>query len=46
MDRDSVVLAEVILTVPKASVVRRLGRFTTEAMGWINECLRVSLALG
>jgi len=40
-----VVLASAILTVPKASVVKILGRFPEEAMEAIDECLRVSLGL-
>jgi len=46
LDRDSVVQAEVILTVPKANVVRRLGRFNDTAMRAVDACLRVSLGLG
>ena len=46
LDRDSVVQAEVILTIPKASVVGRLGRFGATAMVAIEARLRVSLELG
>ncbi|HIC94514.1 MAG TPA: type II toxin-antitoxin system PemK/MazF family toxin [Anaerolineae bacterium] len=45
LDRDSVVLASAILTVPKASVVKILGRFPEDAMEAIDDCLRVSLGL-
>jgi mRNA interferase MazF len=45
LDRAAVVKADTILTVPKASVARRLGRFPEEAMKAIDQCLRVSLAL-
>lgn len=45
LGRDSVVQAEVILTIPKASVAKRLGRFNDEAMRAIDQCLKVSLGL-
>lgn len=45
LDRDSVVQAEVILTIPKASVVRRLGRFNDATMRALDQCVKVSLAL-
>ncbi|MBS1251454.1 MAG: hypothetical protein MAG451_00487 [Anaerolineales bacterium] len=45
LDRDSVVLAQVILTVPKINVVRILGHFDQATMEAIDACLRVSLAL-
>jgi mRNA interferase MazF len=45
LDYDSVVLTSVILTIPKASVVRRLGRLTPAAMQAVDECLRISLSL-
>jgi mRNA-degrading endonuclease toxin of MazEF toxin-antitoxin module len=40
-----VVLGSVILTIPKASIVRRLGRLSHTAMQAVDDCLRVSLAL-
>ncbi len=45
LNRDSAVQSEVILTIPKASVARRLGRFNEVAMQAIDQCLRVSLGL-
>ena len=45
LDRDSVVLAQVILTIPKTSVVRILGHFDQATMTAIDTCIRVSLAL-
>lgn len=45
LDRDSVVQTEVILTIPKASVVKRLGRFNDVAMRAIDQCVKVSLSL-
>jgi mRNA interferase MazF len=45
LDRDSVVQGEVILTVQKTAVVRRLGQFNAEAMQLIDQCIRVSLGL-
>ena len=46
LDRDSTVQAEVILTVSKANVVRRIGRFSEATMRNVDGCLRVSLGLG
>ena len=46
LDRDSVVQAEVILTIPKTGVPARLGRFGDAAIEAIDQCLKVSLALG
>ena len=45
LQKDSIVQTEIILTIPKASVARRLGRFDEAAMRAIDQCLRVSLAL-
>lgn len=45
LQKDSIVHTEVILTIPKTSVTRHIGRFNDEAMKAINECLRISLAL-
>lgn len=45
LDRDSLVQAEVILTIPKASVVKRLGRFNDVTMRAIDQCVKVSLNL-
>ncbi|MFQ5341359.1 MAG: hypothetical protein ACE5F6_07405 [Anaerolineae bacterium] len=38
--------ADLILTVPKSQVIRTLGRFSEAALQAVDECLRVSLALG
>lgn len=45
LDLDCVVKAETIITVPKSSVIEKLGRFPPEAMVEIDRCLRVSLEL-
>ena len=45
LDHDSVVQTEVILTIPKARVARRIGRFSAGAMQAVDQCLRVSLGL-
>ncbi len=45
LGRDSVVQAEVILTIPKASVAKQLGRFNDTSMRAIDESLKVSLGL-
>jgi mRNA-degrading endonuclease toxin of MazEF toxin-antitoxin module len=45
LQRGSVVQTEIILTVPKTSVTRRLGRFNGATMSAIDQCIRVSLAL-
>lgn len=45
LDKDSIVKAETIVTIPKAQVIERLGRFPPEAMAAIDRCLRISLAL-
>ncbi len=45
LDCDSVVQTEVLLTIPKAQVTQKLGRFNSDAMRAIDQCLRVSLAL-
>jgi mRNA interferase MazF len=45
LDRDSVVQAEVILTIPKAAAVRRIGRFEPAVMRSVDRCLKVSLGL-
>ncbi len=45
LDRDSVVQAEIVLTVPKSSVVRSLGRFGDAAMRAVDERIKVSLGL-
>ncbi|GFP31037.1 hypothetical protein HKBW3S34_01956 [Candidatus Hakubella thermalkaliphila] len=45
LDGDSVIQAEVILTVPKTSVVKRLGQFNDVTMRAIDQCVKVSLGL-
>ncbi len=45
LDRDSVVLGSVILTIPQASVLQRLGHLDNTDMQAVDACLRVSLAL-
>lgn len=45
LDQDSVVHGELILTIPKAGVIRRLGRFGPKTMARVDACLRASLSL-
>lgn len=45
LEKDSVVKAETIITIPKAHVLEKLGHFPPEAMAEIDRCLRVSLQL-
>lgn len=45
LDRDSVLQAEVIFTVPKAGVVRRLGQLSAVTQRAFDRCLAVSLGL-
>jgi mRNA interferase MazF len=45
LDRDSVVLASVVLTISKSSVLQRLGHLDEATMQAVDACLRVSLAL-
>jgi len=45
IERDSIVHTEIIFTIPKADVIKRIGRFSDDAMRRINKCLQVSLGL-
>ncbi len=45
LQKDSIVQTEIILTIPKTSVTRCLGRFNNVAMNTIDQRIRVSLAL-
>ncbi len=45
LDRDSVVQTEVIHTVPKSAIVRRLGQFESAVMQAIDRSVKVSLGL-
>jgi len=45
LDRDSIVKTEVIVTIPRASISRKIGFLPSEAMSEVDECLRISLAL-
>jgi len=45
LDRDSIVKTEVIVTIPKASILNKIGSLPSEAMSEVDECLRISLAL-
>ncbi len=45
LDRDSVVMAQVVLTYPKRGIVRKIGRLDTGSLHAVDECLRVSLNL-
>lgn len=45
LDRDSIVKTEVIVTIPKASILKRIGSLPSEAMSEVDECVRISLRL-
>ena len=45
LEQDCVVKAETIITVPKTSVIEKLGHFPPEALAGIDRCLRISLEL-
>ena len=45
LERDSIVKTEVLITIPKKMVIRRIGTFPPEAMEAIDESLRISLAV-
>jgi mRNA interferase MazF len=45
LDRDSIVKTEVIVTIPKASILKKIGSLPPEAMFEVNECLKISLGL-
>ena len=41
----SIVKTEVIFTIPKSAVMKKIGFLPAEAMSQVDECLRVSLSL-
>jgi len=45
LDKESIVKTEVIITIPKSSIMRRIGFLPAEAMNHVDQCLRVSLSL-
>ena len=45
LDGDSIVKTEVIITIPKTSILKKVGFLPAEAMHDVDECLRVSLGL-
>jgi mRNA interferase MazF len=45
LDKYSIVKSEVIITVPKSSVMKKIGTLPAEAMNQVDVCLRVSLSL-
>jgi mRNA interferase MazF len=45
LTKNSIVKSEVLLTVSKDAVVRKLGTLSSLAMRTVDECLRLSLAL-
>jgi len=45
LSQDSIVKAEIIITIPKSCVVKKIGSFPKEEMEKIDQCLRVSLNL-
>ena len=45
IQKDSIIHAEIIMTIPKISVIKRLGRFDDVSMNAIDECIKISLAL-
>jgi mRNA interferase MazF len=45
LDRDSIVKTEVIITIPKSSIIKRIGSLPDEAMSLVDQRLRISLSL-
>ena len=45
LEKDSIVKTEVIITIPKSSVMKRIGFLPVEAMSLVDQCLRISLSL-
>ncbi len=45
LTKNSIVKSEVVITIPKEAVVRKLGSLSSMAMKSVDECLRISLAL-
>ena len=45
LDKDSIVKTEVIVTIPKSSVIKKIGFLPDEAMSLVDQCLRISLSL-
>jgi mRNA-degrading endonuclease toxin of MazEF toxin-antitoxin module len=45
LDKDSIVKTEVIITIPKSSVMKKIGFLPSEAMSLVDQCLRISLSL-
>jgi mRNA interferase MazF len=45
LDKYSIVKTEVIITVPKSSIIKRIGSLPAVAMNQVDGCLRVSLSL-
>lgn len=45
LKKDSIVKAEVIVTMSKKAVLQKIGAFPPEALQEIDQCLRISLAL-
>lgn len=45
LNQDCIVKSEIVITIPKSSVIRKIGSFSKEDMREINQCLKVSLDL-
>jgi len=45
LERDSIVKCEVIITIPKEVVIKKVGKLSKEGMQAVNTCLKISLAL-
>ena len=45
LDRDCIVKTEVIITIPKSSILKKVGFLPPEAMIEVNECVKISLGL-
>ena len=45
LDRDSIVKTEVIIIIPKSSILKKVGSLPAEAMHDVDACLRLSLSL-
>lgn len=45
LDRDSVIQAEIILTIPKTSVIRKIGCCNASTMRVVDQSVKISLGL-
>ncbi len=45
LGQNSIVKAEIIITIPKSSIIKKIGTFSKEDIEKIDQCLRMSLDL-